>query len=37
MGRSLTYADAGVDVDKANAFVGIIKKIAAQTPRSGVM
>jgi len=37
MGRPLTYADAGVDVDKANAFVGIIKKIAAQTPRSGVM
>jgi phosphoribosylformylglycinamidine cyclo-ligase len=37
MERPLTYADAGVDVDKANAFVSIIKKIAARTPRSGVM
>ena len=34
---SLTYADAGVDIDKANVFVGAIKKIASRTPRSGVM
>jgi phosphoribosylformylglycinamidine cyclo-ligase len=34
---SLTYADAGVDIDKAGAFVNSIKKIAAQTPRTGVM
>jgi phosphoribosylformylglycinamidine cyclo-ligase len=37
MKKSLTYADAGVDIDKANALVGSIKKIAAQTRRSGVM
>jgi phosphoribosylformylglycinamidine cyclo-ligase len=35
--KSLTYADAGVDIDKANVFVDAIKKIASQTPRSGVM
>jgi len=34
---SLTYADAGVDIDKAGEFVKAIKKIAAKTPRSGVM
>lgn len=34
---SLTYADAGVDIDKANVFVDAIKKIASKTPRSGVM
>ncbi len=34
---SLTYADAGVDIDKANVFVDAIKKIASRTPRSGVM
>ena len=34
---SLTYADAGVDIDKANVFVSAIKKIASRTPRSGVM
>lgn len=37
MAKSLTYADAGVDIDKANDLVGIIKNIAKQTPRSGVM
>lgn len=33
----MTYAKAGVDVDKAGQFVKIIKNIAKQTPRSGVM
>ncbi len=37
MTDSLTYADAGVDIDKANRLVNIIKKIAQQTRRSGVM
>lgn len=37
MAESLTYAKAGVDIDKANKFVETIKKIAKQTPRSGVM
>ncbi len=37
MSKSLTYADAGVDIDKATGFVETIKKIAKQTPRSGVM
>ena len=37
MAKSLTYADAGVDIDKANDLVGVIKKIAAATRRSGVM
>jgi len=35
--KSLTYADAGVDIDKAGKFVDSIKKIAAKTPRTGVM
>ncbi|MBU0994077.1 MAG: phosphoribosylformylglycinamidine cyclo-ligase [Proteobacteria bacterium] len=35
--KSLTYADAGVDINKANKLVGTIKQIAKQTPRSGVM
>ncbi len=35
--ESLTYADAGVDIEKANVFVDAIKKIASRTPRSGVM
>ena len=35
--NSLSYADAGVDIDKANVFVDAIKKIASRTPRSGVM
>ena len=37
MKKSLTYADAGVDIDKGNTLVKAIKKIAKQTPRSGVM
>jgi len=37
MTNSLTYADAGVDVDKANRLVNIVKKIAQQTRRPGVM
>lgn len=37
MKKSMTYADAGVDIDKANAFVDTIKKIVQQTPRSRVM
>ncbi|TYT75944.1 phosphoribosylformylglycinamidine cyclo-ligase [Desulfobotulus mexicanus] len=37
MSKPLTYADAGVDIDKANSLVQTIKKIANNTPRSGVM
>jgi phosphoribosylformylglycinamidine cyclo-ligase len=37
MASPLTYADSGVDIDKANALVQKIKKIAKSTPRSGVM
>jgi phosphoribosylformylglycinamidine cyclo-ligase len=37
MTNSLTYADSGVDIDKANRLVNIVKKIAQQTRRSGVM
>ncbi|MBF0099566.1 MAG: phosphoribosylformylglycinamidine cyclo-ligase [Desulfobacterales bacterium] len=37
MSKFLTYAEAGVDIDKAKDFVGIIKGIARQTPRTGVM
>ena len=37
MAESLTYADAGVDIDKANALVKSIKKIAKSTRQSGVM
>ena len=37
MNKSLTYADAGVDIDKADNFVATIKKIVKQTPRTGVM
>ena len=37
MGKSLTYADAGVDVAKGDKFVKSIKKIADQTRRIGVM
>jgi phosphoribosylformylglycinamidine cyclo-ligase len=37
MDKPLTYADAGVDIDKADRFVNIIKKISKKTPRSGVM
>ena len=37
MGKSLTYADAGVDVAKGDKFVKSIKKIADKTRRLGVM
>ena len=37
MADSLTYADAGVDIDKANKLVCTISEIAKQTPRSGVI
>ncbi len=37
MTKPLTYADAGVDIDKADEFVKSIKKIAKQTFRSGVI
>jgi len=37
MTKSLTYADAGVDIDKADEFVASIKKIAKTTFRSGVI
>ncbi|MDY0133236.1 MAG: phosphoribosylformylglycinamidine cyclo-ligase [Desulforegulaceae bacterium] len=35
--KGLTYADAGVDIDKANRFVKKIKDLVAKTPRTGVM
>ena len=37
MADSLTYADAGVDIDKANELVRTIRDIARQTTRPGVM
>lgn len=37
MSKSLTYADAGVDIDKANDFVTIIKNLVKKTPRTGVI
>jgi phosphoribosylformylglycinamidine cyclo-ligase len=37
MSDSVTYADAGVDIDKANKLISAISEIAKQTPRSGVM
>ncbi|MBW1940901.1 MAG: phosphoribosylformylglycinamidine cyclo-ligase [Deltaproteobacteria bacterium] len=37
MTKPLTYADAGVDIDKATDFVETIKNIAKETTRSGVM
>ncbi len=37
MNKSLTYAESGVDIDKANKLVDRIKDIAKSTPRSGVM
>jgi len=37
MTKPLTYADAGVDIDKANKLVGTIKEIAKKTRRSGVI
>jgi phosphoribosylformylglycinamidine cyclo-ligase len=37
MSKSFTYADAGVDIDKANSLVNTIKDIARQTPRIRVL
>jgi len=37
MKESFTYADAGVDIEKANTLVDTIGKIAKQTFRSGVI
>jgi phosphoribosylformylglycinamidine cyclo-ligase len=37
MNNSLTYAEAGVDIDKADTLVQTIKTIAKQTRRPGVM
>ena len=37
MNDSLTYADSGVDIDKATRLVDRIKNIAKSTPRTGVM
>ena len=37
MTNPLTYADAGVDIDKANKLISTISKIAKQTAISGVM
>jgi phosphoribosylformylglycinamidine cyclo-ligase len=37
MDKSLTYADAGVDIDRANDLIRTIKSIAGNTPRTGVM
>ena len=37
MSKSLTYADAGVDIDKANKLIGTIEKIAKKTRSSGVL
>jgi phosphoribosylformylglycinamidine cyclo-ligase len=37
MKKKLTYADAGVDIDKADMLVDTIKKIAKKTRRTGVM
>ena len=37
MSDSLTYADAGVDIDKANKLVSTISEIAKKTSRTGVI
>jgi len=37
MNKSLTYADSGVDIEKANALIPEIKKIARTTNRPGVI
>ena len=37
MNDSMTYADSGVDIDKANQLVDKIKTIVKKTPRSGVI
>jgi phosphoribosylformylglycinamidine cyclo-ligase len=37
MADTLTYADAGVDIDKANKLIATISEIAKKTSRSGVI
>lgn len=37
MGHQMTYKDAGVDIDKANALVNDIKHIAQRTARPGII
>lgn len=37
MAKPLTYADAGVDIQKANRLVDAVKVIAKNTPRTGVI
>jgi phosphoribosylformylglycinamidine cyclo-ligase len=37
MDESLTYQDAGVDIDKAKRFIKKIKEITKEAPRSGVI
>lgn len=37
MAKSLSYADAGVDIDKANRLVDVIKGIVKTTPQQGVI
>jgi phosphoribosylformylglycinamidine cyclo-ligase len=37
MDESLTYQDAGVDIDKGNRFIKRIQQITKQAPRSGVI
>ncbi len=37
MQKSFTYADAGVDIEKADRMVGLVKKIAAETKIPGVI
>ena len=37
MKDSLTYKDAGVDIDKTNRFIRTIKKITEEAPRSGII
>jgi phosphoribosylformylglycinamidine cyclo-ligase len=37
MTERITYADAGVDIDKANALVSVISRITKQTKRPGVL
>lgn len=37
MNDSMTYADSGVNIDKANQLVETIKTIVKKTPRSGVI
>lgn len=37
MNKPITYRDAGVDIDKANRFIEVIKKITRRGPRAGVI